>query len=92
MEGRDARLSYDDLVHVFKVALNRVLAGGIMPPITVLADARLTLALLGVCHAVRNGRPTPYPVSRACAAFAEFAAQHDKHQRSVDSRRLRAVR
>lgn len=83
MDDGRARLSYEDLVREFKLALNRALVGGTLPAVTVLADVPLTLALLDICHAAQNHRPTQYLVSRACAAFADFAHQQEREMHSA---------
>jgi hypothetical protein len=67
-------LSYDDLLREFKVSLSRVLSGSVLPPGTSIPDGRLTLALLDIAYAARNGEPTNYLVSRACFEFSKVAA------------------
>lgn len=66
--------SYDELLREFKLALNRALSGSIMPPGTAIPDGPLTLALLDIAYAARNGQPTNYLVSRACFQFSQVAA------------------
>ncbi|UMB68161.1 hypothetical protein [Mycobacterium paraterrae] len=65
--------SYDELLREFKLALNRALSGSIMPR-TAIPDGPLTLALLDIAYAARNGQPTNYLVSRACFQFSRVAA------------------
>ena len=78
MERYDASPSYEDLLDSFKDALDRVLAGQVLPPIFAMFDAALTLALLDTARAVREQRPTQPHVNRACIAFATCAADHDR--------------
>jgi hypothetical protein len=77
MESYDAALSYEGLLHAFKDALDRVLAGQVVPPAFAMFDAALTLALLDIARAVREQRPTQPHVSRACVAFATCASGYD---------------
>jgi hypothetical protein len=74
----DATLSYEDFLHAFKDALDRVLAGQVVPPAFAMFDAALTLALLDIARAVREQRPTQPHVSRACVAFATCASGYDR--------------
>ncbi len=76
----DPPLSYEQLLHAFKDAIDCVLSGAVLPPIAALFDVPLTLALLDVAHAVREERPTGPLVTRACAAFADYAADHEARQ------------
>lgn len=69
-----APLSYEELLATFKEALNRVLTGALLPPTCVTFDLPLTLSLLDVADAVRQGRRTQGLVTRACGAFADYAA------------------
>ena len=78
MERYDASPSYEEFPHAFKDALDRVLAGQVLPPIFAMFDAALTLALLDIARAVREQRPTQPHVNRACIAFATCAADHDR--------------
>ena len=78
MERYDASPSYEEFLHAFKDALDRVLAGQVLPPIFAMFDAALTLALLDIARAVREQRPTQPHVNRACIAFATCAADHDR--------------
>jgi hypothetical protein len=84
--------SYAELLHEFKVSLGRVLSGSILPPGTVIPDGPLTLALLDIAYAARNGQPTNYLVSRACFQFAQFAATLEPKAPSGTARHLKAVR
>lgn len=77
MGHQDPPPSYEELVQVFKDALNRVLSGAVLPPTCATFDLTLTLSLLDVAHAVREGRPTGPLVTRACGAFAEYAAAQE---------------
>ena len=45
-----------------------------LPPGTSIPDGPLTLALLDIAYAARNGEPTNYLVSRACFEFSKVAA------------------
>ncbi|HEX3733168.1 MAG TPA: hypothetical protein VHU91_09645 [Mycobacteriales bacterium] len=74
----DATLSYEDFLHAFKDALDRVLAGQVVPPAFAMFDAALTLALLDITRAVREQHPTQPHVTRACVAFATCAAGYDR--------------
>jgi hypothetical protein len=85
----DSPLSYEELLRAFKEAINSVLAGAVLPPISALFDVPLTLALLDVAHAVREERPTEYLVARACAAFATYAADYEARQAPQEARVLR---
>lgn len=80
----DSPLSYEELLRAFQAAINRVLSGAVLPPICALFDVPLALALLDVAYAVREERPTQYLVARACAAFAEYAADEEA-RRSKDA-------
>jgi len=82
--------SYDQLLREFKLALARVLSGSIMPPGTAIPDGPLTLALLDIAYAVRNGQPTNYLVSRACFQFSRVAAASEPEGSSA-SRSLKAA-
>jgi len=73
-EDPSQSLSYEELLHEFKVSLGRVLSGSVLPPGTSIADGPLTLALLDIAYAARNGEPTNYLVSRACFEFTKVAA------------------
>jgi hypothetical protein len=73
----DPPLPYPALARAFKEAINSVLAGAVLPPISAMFDPPLTLALLDVAYAVREERPTQYLVARACAAFATYAADQE---------------
>jgi hypothetical protein len=66
--------SYEQLLHEFKVSLSRVLSGSVLPPGTLIPDGPLTLALLDIAYAARDGQPTNYLVSRACFQFTKVAA------------------
>lgn len=74
----DAPPSYEDFLHAFKDALDRVLAGQVLPPIFAMFDAALTVALLDIARAVQEKRPTQPHVNRACVAFATCVAAHDR--------------
>ena len=74
MTRRHQSPSYDELLREFKVALNRVLSGSVLPPVDAISDAPLTVALLDIAYAAREGLPTNYLVSRACFLFSRFAA------------------
>jgi len=80
--------SYEDLLHEFKVSLSRVLSGSVLPPGTSIPDGPLTLALLDIAYAARNGQPTNYLVSRACFQFTKVAAALEPKP----TRHLKAVR
>lgn len=82
----DLPLSYEELLAAFKEAINCVLVGGVLPPVSALFDVGLTLALLDVAYAVREERPTQYLVARACAAFATYAAEEEAAHGSKDAR------
>lgn len=82
----DSPPSYEELLRAFKEAINTVLSGAVLPPITGLFDVPLTLALLDVAHAVREERPTQYLVARACAAFVAYAADEEETTGSKDAR------
>lgn len=71
-------LPYDDLVEIFEAALARALSGSVMPPSPALPDGPLISALIEIAHAVREGLPTNYLVSRACSHFAQLAARQDE--------------
>lgn len=92
MADRNQSPTYEELLHEFKVALNRVLSGSVLPPVNALSDAPLTLALLDIAHAARNGLPTNYLVSRACFLFSKFAAdQEAKPPLAASARHLKRV-
>jgi hypothetical protein len=74
----DATLSYEDFLHAFKDALDRVLAGQVVPPAFAMFDVALTLALLDIARAVHEQRPAQPHVSRACVAFATCASGYDR--------------
>lgn len=76
----DSPFSYEELLQAFKEAINCVLSGAVLSPTSALFDVPLTLALLDVAHAVREERPTGPLVTRACAAFADYAADHEARQ------------
>ena len=80
MEHRSARPSYEERLHAFKDALDRVQSGAVPLPLCSAFDLTLTLTLLDIAHAVREGRPTGSLVTRACAAFAVYAANQDLPQ------------
>jgi hypothetical protein len=84
--------SYDQLVREFKVALNRALSGSVLPPGTAIPDGPLTLALLDIAYAARDGQPTNYLVSRACFRFSQFVAAHKSEAPPPPTRHLKAVR
>lgn len=88
-QASDQPVSYDQLLHEFKVALNRALSGSVLPPGTTIPDGPLTLALLDIAYAARDGQPTNYLVSRACFEFSQFAATQEAPS---PTRHLRAVR
>jgi hypothetical protein len=93
MVYNDASSSYENLLQAFKQAINTVLSGAVLPPVSPLFDVRLTLALLDVAHAVREERPTQYLVARACAAFTTYVADAEAKQRSEEAQgqRLKAA-
>jgi len=74
MGHHDAPLSYEEMLQAFKDALDRVLSGAVLPPTAATFNLTLTLCLLDIAHAVRQGRRTQSVVTRACEAFAEYAA------------------
>jgi hypothetical protein len=84
--------SYDQLLREFKVALNRALSGSVLPPGTAIPDGPLTLALLDIAYAARDGQPTNYLVSRACFQFSQFVATHESEESPSTTRHLKAVR
>jgi hypothetical protein len=84
--------SYEELLAEFKVALNRALSGSVLLPGTALPDGPLTLALLDIAYAARDGQPTNYLVSRACFQFAQVAATGEPKVPPTTRRHLRAVR
>jgi hypothetical protein len=84
--------SYEELLHEFKVSLSRVLSGSILPPGTAIPDGPLTLDLLDIAYAARNGQPTNYLVSRACFQFAKFARTLEPKVPSGTARHLKVVR
>ena len=83
--------SYDELLSEFKVALERALSGSVLPPGTTISDGPLTLALLDIAYAARDGQPTNYLVSRACFEFSQFAASQESEV-PPPTRHLRAAR
>jgi hypothetical protein len=91
MGHQDAPLSYEELLHAFKDALNRVLSGAVLPPTFATFDLTLTLCLLDIAHAVRQGRRTQGLVARACEAFAVYAADEAAAQPSSWARRPKLV-
>jgi hypothetical protein len=82
--------SYDALLRDFKIALGRVLSGSVLPG-NGIPDGPLTLALLDIAFAVRDGQPTNYLVSRACFEFSKFAATFDEIEPESRARHLGAV-
>jgi hypothetical protein len=82
MGHREAPPSYEELLHTFKDALNRVLTGAVLPATCAILDITLTLSLLDIAHAVRQGRQTQSLVARACEAFAVYAADEEEVRRS----------
>jgi hypothetical protein len=90
MEHQDAPLPYEELLHAFKDALNRVLSGAVLAPTSARFDLTLTLCLLDIAHAVRQGRQTQNLVARACEAFAVYAAD-EAAAPSIASRRPKLV-
>ena len=91
MGHQDAPLSYEELLDTFKEALNRVLAGALLPPTCVTFDLTVTLSLLDIADAVRQGRQTQGLVTRACGAFADYAAEKDQARRSSVVRQSKLV-
>lgn len=85
------RPSYDELLHEFKVALERALSGSVLPPGAMISEGPLTLALLDIAYAARAGQPTNYLVSRACFEFSRFAATQESDA-PPPTRHLRVVR
>ena len=83
--------SYDELLREFKLALDRALSGSVLPPGTTIPDGPLTLALLDIAYAARDGQPTNYLVSRACFEFSRFAATQESDA-PPPTRHLRVVR
>jgi hypothetical protein len=77
----DAPLSYEDMLQDFKNGLGRALSGATLPATLVMSDLSVTLPLLDIAHAVREKRPTRGLITRACAAFAKYAADQDAAQR-----------
>ncbi|HEX4394039.1 MAG TPA: hypothetical protein VH084_21245 [Mycobacterium sp.] len=81
MGHQEAAPSYQELLHTFKDALNRVLTGAVLPPTCAILDIALTLSLLDIAHAVRQGRQTQSLVARACEAFSVYAAGEEEARR-----------
>ena len=90
MQRKDS-MSYEELLREFKIALSRVLSGSILPPGVAISDGPLTVALLDIAYAAREGRPTNHLVSRACFQFSKFAATQETKPPSPAERHLRAV-
>jgi hypothetical protein len=73
-----APLSYEEMLNDFRDGLDRVLSGATPPATVATSDVSMTLALLDIAHAVREKRPTKGLVTRACAAFAAYAADQER--------------
>ncbi|WP_155769059.1 hypothetical protein [Mycobacterium asiaticum] len=58
----------------FKGGLIRVLSGQVVSPVCMAFGINVTLALLNVAHAVRQGRPTHDLIMRACGEFSSYAS------------------
>jgi hypothetical protein len=86
----DAPVSYDELWAEFKGALDRALAGAVLPPAFAMFDITVSLALLDVTYAARLARPTERLVTHAGHAFARYAADYDTVQASIDTTRRAA--
>jgi NAD(P)-dependent dehydrogenase (short-subunit alcohol dehydrogenase family) len=89
---QDAPLAYEELLHTFKEALNRALTGAVLPPVCATFDLTLTLSLLDIAHAARQGRQTQGPgCSRLWGVRGERGGDEDGARRSRVARQSKLV-
>jgi hypothetical protein len=73
---------YEQLVRTFKDVLGRAMYEGGLPPTGSPFDPVTIQAVGHIAYAIRDGRPTDELVTKACHAFANYAAQVDAAQQA----------
>jgi hypothetical protein len=68
------------LLHTFIAVLNHAMCQGELSPTCMTFDLHVMQAVGDVARAAHEGSPSRELISKACKAFAKFAAQHEASQ------------